>query len=145
MSILINKDDYERLRELIAKYGALPVCGKKEKEKAFVSLLHKKLKKAKILEISVLRLLDVVALNTSVRFKNLSTKEVKEYLIVHPKIECLSLGRLSVLSDLGVALIGHKKGEIVKVKNINGTDYKVQILDVQPTSQEWIKRHEMQC
>jgi len=140
--ILLSKDDYNHLKDLINTYES---ATKDSITQSYISWLKGKLKKAKVVAVYDIHLIDVVTLNTSVRFKNLSTNEVKEYLIVHPRIECLSLGRLSVLSDLGVALIGHKKGDLVNIRKVNGLNYKVQVLDIHPTSQEWIKRLEERC
>ena len=139
---MLSEIDYQRLKDLAAEFESVSI-GKRRQE--YILALKKRLSKARVLELGDINLIDVVTMNSAVKFKNLSTNEVKEYLIVHPKLECINLGRISILSVLGVALLGHKKGEIIKAKNINGTDYKVQILDVQPTSREWIKRLEMQC
>jgi regulator of nucleoside diphosphate kinase len=141
-SILLSKTDYQRLKDLIAELESGDM-GKSAPE--CVPVLKKELSEARVLELGEIDLIDVVAINSSVKFKNLSTKEEKEYLIVYPKLECRSLGRISILSEIGVALLGHKKWEVVRVKKSNGEHYSVQILNVQPTSLEWIKRLENQC
>jgi regulator of nucleoside diphosphate kinase len=141
-SILLSKADYQRLKDLVAEFESGTISkGRLE----CISVLKKKLSKARVLEAGDIDLIDVVAMNSSVKFKNLSTKEEKEYLIVYPKLECKNLGRISILSDIGVVLLGHKIGEIVRIQKPNGGQYPVQILNVQPTSVEWIKRLEEQC
>ena len=143
LKILISKDDYKKLEDLINEYEkrtSLPI-----KTRGYISFLKEKLNKAQIIEAGDIKLIDLVTMNSSVRFKNLSIGEEKEYLFVHPKLEWKNLGRLAILSDLGVALLGHKKWEVVKMKKADGLNYEVRILDVQSTSQEWIEGLEEQC
>ena len=142
-SILLSKDDHNRLKGLINKYESLDSLS--VEFKGYIFGLKKKLNRAQILEGGDIKLIDTVTMNSSVRFKNLSTKEEKEYLIVYPKLECKNLGRISILSEIGVALLGHKKGDVVRIKRPNGEQYSVQILDIQSTSLEWIKRLEERC
>lgn len=142
-SILLSKDDHNRLKGLINKYESLDSLS--VEFKGYISGLKEKLNQAQILEGGDIKLIDTVTMNSSVRFKNLSTKEEKEYLIVYPQLECKNLGRISVLSDLGIALLGHRKGSFVEIKELDGAKYKVQILDIRPTSLEWIKRLEERC
>lgn len=142
-SILLSKDDHNRLKGLINKYESLDSLS--VEVKGYFFGLKEKLNQAQILEGGDIKLIDTVTMNSSVRFKNLSTEEEKEYLIVYPQLECKNLGRISVLSDLGIALLGHRKESIVEVKELDGAKYKVQILDIQPTSLEWIKRLEERC
>lgn len=141
-SILLSKIDYQRLNDLVAEFESVTI-GKRKQE--CILVLKKRLSKAQVLELGDINLIDVVTMNSAVKFKNLSTKEEKEYLIVYPKLECKSLGRISILSEIGVALLGHKKGKTARIKKSNGEHYSMQILNVQPTSLEWIKRLEEQC
>lgn len=141
-SILLSKTDYQRLKGLVAEFESVTI-GRMKQE--CILALKKKLSKVLVLELGDIDLIDVVIMNCSVKFNNLSTKEEKEYLIVYPKLECKSLGRISILSEIGVALLGHKKGKTVRIKRPNGEQYSVQILDIQSTSLEWIKRLEERC
>jgi regulator of nucleoside diphosphate kinase len=141
-SILLNKTDYQRLKDLVAEFESGAISNSRLE---CILTFKKRLSKARVLEPGDIDLIDVVTINSAVKFKNLSTREEKEYLIVYPKLECKNLGRISILSEIGVALLGHKKWEVVRVKKSNGEHYSVQILDVQPTSLEWIKRLEEQC
>jgi len=140
--ILLSKTDYQRLKDLVAEFESVTIG---ERKLGCILVLKKKLSEARVLEAGDINLIDVATMNSTVKFKNLSTKEEKEYLIVYPKLECKNLGRISILSDIGVALLGHKIGEIVCIKKPNGEQYSVQILDVQPTSLKWIESLERQC
>lgn len=141
-NILLSEIDYQRLKDLVVEFESVFI-GKRKQE--CILVLKKRLSKARVLELGDIDLIDVVTMNSLVRFKNLSNKKDKEYLIVSPKLECKNLGRISIFSEIGVVLLGHKKGEVVRIKGPNGEHYSVQILDVQPTSLEWIKRLEEQC
>ena len=141
-NILLTEIDYQRFKDLVVEFESVTI-GKRKQE--CILALRKRLSEARVLELGDINLIDVVTMNSSVRFKNLSTKEEKEYLIVYPKLECKSLGRISILSEIGVALLGHKKGKTVRIKKPNGEQYSVQILDIQSTSLEWIKRLEERC
>ena len=137
---IIKKSDYRRIKELIIGYEAGSFPDRQTKKR--ILFLKEKLNKAKKVDDASLGLVDIVYLNSAVRFKNISTAEEKEYLFVIPKIECKELGRVSVLSNLGIALLGHKKGDTVEVKESDGSKYSVQVLKIQPTSELWIKRLE---
>jgi regulator of nucleoside diphosphate kinase len=141
-SILLSKTDYQKLKDLVVELEPRAI-GKIRQW--CILVLKKKLKTARTLDLGDIGLIDIVTMNSAVRFKNLDTKEEKEYSIVCPKLECKSLGRISILSEIGVALLGHKKGEVVRIKKPDGEHYSAQILDIQPTSLEWIKRLEEQC
>lgn len=137
---IIKKSDYGRIKELIIGYETGGFSDQQAKKR--ILFLKEKLNKAKKVDDAYPGLVDIVSLNSVVRFKNISTTEEKEYLFVYPKIECKELGRVSVLSNLGVALLGHKKGDIVEVKEFDRSKYSAQILKIQPTSEPWIKRLE---
>lgn len=141
-NILLSEIDYQRLKDLVAGSESVSI-GKRKQE--CILVLKKKLSKDRVLELGDIDLIDVVTMNSTVKFKDLSTKEEKEYLIVYPKLECKNLGRISILSEVGVALLGHKKGEVARIKRPDSEYYSAQILDIQPTSLEWIKRLEEQC
>ena len=137
---VIRKNGCTKIKELIIGYKFRSLYNQQTKKLSL--FFKKKLNKVKKVDDVFLGLDDVVCINSVVRFKNISTAEEKEYLFVYPKIECKELGRVSVLSNLGIALLGHKKGDTVEVKEFDGSKYSVQILKIQPTSELWIKRLE---
>ena len=77
-SILLSKDDHNRLKGLINKYESLDSLS--VEFKGYFFGLKEKLNQAQILEGVDIKLIDTVTMNSSVRFKNLSTEEEKEYL-----------------------------------------------------------------
>jgi regulator of nucleoside diphosphate kinase len=56
----------------------------------------------------------VVTMNTCVRLIDTATAEEMTYTLVFPSDEDLQQGKLSILSDLGVAIIGFSVGNTVE-------------------------------
>lgn len=138
--IRLSDGDLTALKDLIGEYRS----SKDKNLQKSIAALSRALDSVEVLEAGDVDLIDVVALNTSVRFRTLASREDKEYLLVQPKLECKALGRLSIFSDLGISLLGYKKGETVRVREIDGKQYSIQIIDVHPVNLDWIKRLEEQ-
>lgn len=56
----------------------------------------------------------VVSMNTRVQLIDTATGETMEYTLVFPSDADLQHGKLSILSDLGVAIIGFSSGDTVE-------------------------------
>ncbi|BBL57411.1 GreA/GreB family elongation factor [Methylomonas koyamae] len=56
----------------------------------------------------------VVTMNTCVRLIDISTGKTMTYTLVFPNDEDLQQGKLSILSDMGVAIIGFSVGSTVE-------------------------------
>ena len=65
---------------------------------------------------SVLMPPDVVRIDCTVRVIDLRTGKKKRYTIVLPELADMAKRLLSVTAPLGIALLGHRQGEVVKVK-----------------------------
>jgi regulator of nucleoside diphosphate kinase len=57
---------------------------------------------------------DVVAMQSTVWFRDLDTQEVDQYQLVYPTEADITAGRISVLAPIGTALLGYRVGDIVK-------------------------------
>ncbi len=57
-------------------------------------------------------------------------KKLKKYEIVGPAETDPTHGRISHQSPLGAALIGHMKGDVVKIKAGTGTEQEYRIIDI---------------
>lgn len=57
---------------------------------------------------------DVVALNSTVWFRDESTGEEECYTLVLPRYADVSRNRISVMAPIGTALIGYRVGDIVE-------------------------------
>lgn len=72
---------------------------------------------------------DVVAVNKKLVINDLSIGEKKELYLVGPKKTRISNNKISVLSDVGLATLGHKVGEVITWPTSEG-EKKYEIIDV---------------
>lgn len=77
--------------------------------------LEDKLSRAKLIDESAMPK-DEVLIGALVRLKDMDSGEEIEYALVSEEEADYSVGKISVTSPVGEALIGHKEGEIVKIK-----------------------------
>lgn len=74
---------------------------------------------------------DVVALERKIHVKDHSTSEEMNFLLVAPKAAKVSKNKFSVLSDVGVATVGYKIGDVIQWPTEKGTK-QYEILHVEP-------------
>ena len=58
----------------------------------------------------------VVRMSSSVVARDLDTRHEELYTLVFPEKADISRGRISVLAPVGIALLGHRKGEVVEAR-----------------------------
>lgn len=110
---VITNGDFDRLndlvhsRELRATYGSMVVGLKRELYDGEV-----------VPPDEVPR--GVVTMNSTVRFRDLRTREDETYTVVYPRDADVNEGRVSVLAPLGTALLGARIGDIVECKTPGG-------------------------
>jgi len=63
----------------------------------------------------------VVRMNSSVRVRDCHTGKEESYTLVFPEAADISKGLISVLAPVGLALLGHKKGEVIEARVPGGT------------------------
>jgi regulator of nucleoside diphosphate kinase len=107
-NIILSALDCARLRDLIItarQFGST--------QSTLVDTLEGELKRATILPPEEIPPY-VVTMNTCVRLIDTATDEEMTYTLVFPSDEDLQQGKLSILSDLGVAIIGFSVGNTVE-------------------------------
>ncbi|MGA9212776.1 GreA/GreB family elongation factor [Kaistella sp.] len=72
----------------------------------------------------------IVTVNCEVRVKNISTNEEQKYLFVQTNREKIKKGKYSILSPIGLAIVGNKVGDIINWPFEDG-DKKIEILGVE--------------
>lgn len=72
---------------------------------------------------------DVVAMNTTVWFRELDSEEVEKYTLVYPGQADVVHDRISVLAPIGTALLGYRVGDVVEWRVPSGKR-RFQIVDV---------------
>jgi regulator of nucleoside diphosphate kinase len=80
---------------------------------------------------------DVVTMHSKVRFSDLGSARPEVYTLVYPEEGNLGEGKLSVLSPLGTALLGARRGDVVRVVGAAGARaVKVQSVLYQPEASD---------
>ena len=112
--IVISAVDYARLEPLIRD----AVAGRNTARELLCEL------KSKIDHAGVLEPCDmpdnVVTMNSQVRVRDLATEEVETYTLVYPAFADITRGFLSILTPVGVALLGLRQGETTKWTSLLG-------------------------
>ena len=110
--IYITRYDLERLRSLIdASSGP---------EAPYLEKLQKELGQATVVEPREVPG-DVVTMNSIVRVRDLGTREERTLMLVFPGKEGVNGKTVSILSPMGIALIGYKEGDILEWELPTGT------------------------
>jgi len=121
--IHLSSDDYQQLRALAA---VLPKSG--------AATLRAELARAVVVAREMLPA-GTVTVNSRVRFKDVVTGEVEEYVITWPNLADGGVERVSILAPIGTALVGYRQGDEVSWPTPGGTR-RLQILDVESVADE---------
>jgi regulator of nucleoside diphosphate kinase len=78
-----------------------------------LDLLERELFRAAIVDSSELPA-DVVAMNSTVWFRDLNSDEIEKYMLVYPAEADVVRDRISVLAPIGTALLGYRTGDVVQ-------------------------------
>ena len=73
---------------------------------------------------------DFVRMQSHVRFRDSSTGRVQDIQLVYPEEANPSVGRISILTPVGTALIGLSKGQSIRWNDRSGKRKSVTVLDV---------------
>lgn len=107
-AVTVSKLDYRRLQELllVAKQFASP-------QPDFICDLQRELQRASIVPPERIPPY-VVTMNTQVRLIDTDTGKGRSYTLVFPSDADLEHGKLSILSELGVAILGYSVGDTIE-------------------------------
>ncbi len=107
-TVTVSKLDNLRLQELlrVAKQFASP-------QPAFIFDLEGELRGASIVPPEEIPPY-LVTMNTQVRLTDIDTGKDQTYTLVFPSDADLDNGKLSILSELGVAILGYKVGDTIE-------------------------------
>ena len=93
-----------------------------------LDLLERELFRAAIVDSSELPA-DVVAMNSTVWFRDVNSDEIEEYTLVYPAEADVVRDRISVLAPIGTALLGYRTGDVVQWRVPSGKR-RFEIVDV---------------
>lgn len=103
--IYISRDDNTKLRLLLA-------TALHSRATAAPRNLREELDRAVVIDPAAFPV-DVVTMDSTVEFEDLSTSEVEEYTITFPDRADVERKRISILAPIGTALLGCRVGDIV--------------------------------
>lgn len=125
--IICSLEDHERLRNLFASKFATAFS-----DKPYLQALRRELSVAQIVNPDEVPP-DVVTMNSTVRLRQLRTKEVETYTLVYPQDADIAEGKLSVLAPIGTAILGYRVNDRVEWQVPSGTiRFKIEELVFQP-------------
>jgi regulator of nucleoside diphosphate kinase len=107
-SIIVSSTDRARLLQLIGTARLDPHVPSHS-----LDVLDGELARAAIVKPSDLPH-DVVAMNSTVWFRDLESEEIERYTLVFPSDADVIRDRISVLAPIGTALLGYRLGDIVE-------------------------------
>ena len=127
--IVISTVDYARLDPMIRDEVA-----SRSTSRELLCALKSKIDQARVLEPCDMPG-DVVTMNSLVRVRDLDTEEAEAYTLVYPAFADITKGLLSVLTPVGIALLGHRQGEMIEGVSLLGPmRLQVEQVEFQPES-----------
>lgn len=125
--IIITKSDHKRLNELFMSSFVDAI-----RDKRYLSDLQSELNVAHIVDPSEVPC-DVITMNSTVRLRDMKTKETEIFTLVYPNEANIAEGKLSILAPLGTAILGYRVGDVVRWQVPSGVGrWRVEELLVQP-------------
>ncbi|WP_318367030.1 nucleoside diphosphate kinase regulator [Enterobacter sp.] len=120
-AIIINERDAERIDSLLERepYASLPVA----------DALNAELDRAQMCAPEAMPR-DVVTMNSEVKFRDLSSNEIRVRTLVYPADMTDSCQQLSVLAPVGAALLGLRAGDTILWELPGGTTTHLEVLEV---------------
>jgi regulator of nucleoside diphosphate kinase len=64
---------------------------------------------------------DVIRMNSRIRVLDFDTRKKELYTLVFPENADISTSRISVLAPVGIALLGHRQGDVIEARVPGGT------------------------
>ncbi|HEV7330717.1 MAG TPA: GreA/GreB family elongation factor [Flavisolibacter sp.] len=107
IQLMLSKSDYELIIQSLKSNKWKMTCNQHDTEE-----LEAELKKAKVVGNDELPC-DVVRLNSQVTIRDEKANKLMEFMVVTPEKADIKQRKISIMSPLGIALIGYPKGERV--------------------------------
>lgn len=120
-AIIINERDAERLDRLLEQPAHASL--------AIADALNEELDRANMCAPDAMPH-DVVTMNSKVKFRDLTTGEVRVRTLVYPAQMTDSATQLSVLAPVGAALIGLRAGDTINWALPGGTSTHLEVLEL---------------
>lgn len=113
-TIIITALDKERIEQLLIEFDA-----RAAKPDEHLEWFRKKLEQATIVPQEEVPA-DVVTMNSTVNLYDMDFDVTECYTLVYPINADIFANRVSVLNPMGMAILGHRPGDIARWKNSHG-------------------------
>ncbi len=120
--ILVTDRDKARLSEIVELFST-------KRYDVLVAFLRRELERAKVIASERVPR-HVATMNSRVRYRDDTTGDVLSVTLVYPGEEDDLLGRISILSPLGTALLGLSEGQSIAWTSLDGRRRRVTLLEV---------------
>jgi regulator of nucleoside diphosphate kinase len=120
--IYITEDDFQKLRQLIARRR-----GANSMDNEYLETLEQELDRAEVVEPEAIPR-DVVTMNSEVRLQDLDSGSTRRYKLVFPNHFSFD-NSVSVLAPIGTAMLGYRVGDVIEWRVPKGIR-RLKILDV---------------
>ena len=105
--ILITQADKARLQVAIGR-----ALLQRSESRSRIDDLQRELDRAEVVDPTLMPN-GLVAMNSTVRLRDLDTDEIETYTLVFPQEADIERNRISVLAPVGTAIIGYQVGDVV--------------------------------
>ena len=114
-SIIVSDADMDRLSRLVMalKHSLF-------RDQLQVEFLNQTLESAEVAASERIPR-DIIRMNSRIQVLDLDTGKKELYRLVFPEQADMSTGLISVLAPVGIALLGHKEGEVIEARVPGGT------------------------
>ena len=124
--VVISQADYDRIAALVA--------ANRERNPASVQEISDEIERARVVRAAALPP-DVVAMHSRVIYRDNATGTEREVRLVYPNEADIAEGRISVLTPIGAALIGLRKGQTIGWRTRMGEQRDLTIIEVKRPDQ----------
>jgi regulator of nucleoside diphosphate kinase len=125
--IIITQSDFEHLQELLSSEFAQAI-GPAE----YLNGLEAELARAEVVDPEKVPK-KVVTMNSTVKLRDLDTRELETYTLVFPEQADIANDQLSVLAPVGTAILGQRVGDVLRWRVPGGwRRFKVERVIYQP-------------
>jgi regulator of nucleoside diphosphate kinase len=101
-------DDYSRLRSIVGSKVASVFS-----DPTLLRDLHQEIGRARLVEAGELPE-GIIGINSTITLRDLQTNALEKYTLVEPTRADIANGRLSILSPVGVAVLGCRAGDEIQ-------------------------------
>ncbi len=125
-NIFITDEDMRRLRNLLSSGATF------NRDREFIRDLEDELDTAEIVDFERIPR-DVITMNTKFSLRDLDTDKLRIFTLVYPQDADMTLGKLSILAPVGIAVLGYRVGDVINWKVPSGERrFRVESIIYQP-------------